>query len=98
MVVAFQADDIDQTRRAGWSVLVTGLASAVRDVSTLVRLEQLGLASWAGNDRSHWVRISLTEVTGRRRVSGEQDRQPTRQPWPDRPSLSITGHDTTRPK
>jgi len=96
MVVAFQADDIDQTRRAGWSVLVTGLASAVRDVGTLVRLERLGLASWAGNDPSHWVRIALTEITGRRLVSGEQDRQPPHHSGrTDRPSSSTTGQDTS---
>ena len=66
VVVAFQADDIDPVARTGWSVLVTGMAGAVRDVPTLLRLEQLGLASWAEGDRSHWVRISMTEVAGRR--------------------------------
>lgn len=94
MVVAFQADDIDQTGRAGWSVLVTGLASAVRDVSTLVRLEQLGLASWADKDRSHWVRIAMTQVTGRRLVSGGQDGQlPLHTSRTDRPSSPTTGLD-----
>lgn len=67
-VVAFEADEIDADTETGWSVLVTGVATAVRDVSALVRLDQLGLAPWAGDDRRHWVRISLAEVTGRRIV------------------------------
>jgi nitroimidazol reductase NimA-like FMN-containing flavoprotein (pyridoxamine 5'-phosphate oxidase superfamily) len=65
-VVAFEVDDIDADAAMGWSVLVTGVATAVRDVSTLVRLDQLGLVTWAGEERSHWVRISLADVTGRR--------------------------------
>jgi nitroimidazol reductase NimA-like FMN-containing flavoprotein (pyridoxamine 5'-phosphate oxidase superfamily) len=65
-VVAFEVDDIDPARGTGWSVLVTGVATAVRDVSTLVRLDQLGLVAWAGDDRQHWVRIAVADVSGRR--------------------------------
>jgi nitroimidazol reductase NimA-like FMN-containing flavoprotein (pyridoxamine 5'-phosphate oxidase superfamily) len=68
-VVAFEVDDFDADASTGWSVLVTGVAAAVRDVSALMRLDQLGLVPWAGDGRSHWVRISLSDVTGRR-VSG----------------------------
>lgn len=68
-VVAFEADDIDPARGSGWSVLVTGVATAVRDVSTLVRLDQLGLVAWAGGDREHWVRIAVADVSGRRVVA-----------------------------
>jgi hypothetical protein len=50
-------------------VLVTGVATAVRDVSTLVRLDQLGLVAWAGADRQHWVRITVADVSGRRVVA-----------------------------
>ena len=76
-VVAFEVDDIDPDTCAGWSVLVTGVATAVRDVSTLLRLEQLGLVPWAGGDRSHWVRIAIADVSGRRVGSGS-DRFATR--------------------
>lgn len=65
-IVAFEVDQIDERARTGWSVVVTGVANAVRDVSELVRLDQLGLVSWAGVDRAHWVRISIAEITGRR--------------------------------
>lgn len=67
-VVAFEVDHVDEDAGIGWSVVVTGVASAVRDVSTLARLDQLGLASWAGSDRSHWVHITIAEVKGRRVV------------------------------
>jgi uncharacterized protein len=65
-VVAFEVDHVDEPRHAGWTVVVTGIARAVHDVSALLRLEQLGLASWAGGDRSHFVRIVASSVTGRR--------------------------------
>jgi len=65
-VVAFEVDDIDPVTGTGWTVLVTGVATAVRDVSTLVRLDQLGLVAWAGPDRQHWVRITVADVSGRR--------------------------------
>jgi nitroimidazol reductase NimA-like FMN-containing flavoprotein (pyridoxamine 5'-phosphate oxidase superfamily) len=42
-VVAFEVDEIDPVTCTGWTVQVTGVATAVRDVSTLVRLDQLGL-------------------------------------------------------
>lgn len=65
-VTAFEVDDIRTESRSGWSVLVTGPSSAVTGVGELLRLEQLGLASWAGGDRSHWVRLQPGLVTGRR--------------------------------
>lgn len=65
-IVAFEVDRIDEQTRTGWSVVVTGVANAVRDVSELVRLDQLGLVSWAGADRAHWVRISIADITGHR--------------------------------
>ncbi len=65
-VVAFEVDDFDVVKRTGWSVLATGTATAVRDVSTLLRLERTGLVAWAGGERSCWVRIVPTLLTGRR--------------------------------
>ena len=69
-VVAFEVDDFDAVSGTGWTVLVTGVATAVRDVSALVRLDQLGLVAWAGPDRSHWVRITVADISGRRVVAG----------------------------
>lgn len=65
-VVAFEVDDIDPVGCTGWTVLVTGVATAVLDVSTLLRLDQLGLVAWAGEDRQHWVRITVADISGKR--------------------------------
>lgn len=66
VVVAFEADVVDPEQRTGWSVVVTGVAMPVTDVSELVRLEQLGLVPWAPGQRDQYVRITPGLVTGRR--------------------------------
>ena len=65
-VVAFEADEVDVDRGTGWSVLVTGVASTVRDVSALVRLEQLGLVPWDADAATCWVHLAVADVTGHR--------------------------------
>jgi hypothetical protein len=65
-VVAFEIDEIDESRRTGWSVVVVGVADAVLDVGSLVRVQQLNLVSWAPEPRPHFVRIVPAQITGRR--------------------------------
>jgi len=65
-VVAFEVDEIDEFRRTGWSVVVVGVADAVRDVGSLVRMQQLNLVSWVPGVRAHYVRIVPAQTTGRR--------------------------------
>jgi nitroimidazol reductase NimA-like FMN-containing flavoprotein (pyridoxamine 5'-phosphate oxidase superfamily) len=65
-VVAFQVDRIDEDSQRGWSVVVTGVAEPVGRTSELLRVEELGLVSWARGERSHYVRILPAVVTGRR--------------------------------
>lgn len=66
-VVAFEADDYDPGRRAGWSVAVTGRAEMVYDDAEIAAMEGLGLEPWpSAVERSFWVRIRPTSVTGRR--------------------------------
>jgi uncharacterized protein len=65
--VTFEADSYDSRRRAGWSVLVTGRAEMVYDDAEIAGLDRLGLEPWPeAVDRSFWVRIRPTAVTGRR--------------------------------
>jgi nitroimidazol reductase NimA-like FMN-containing flavoprotein (pyridoxamine 5'-phosphate oxidase superfamily) len=65
-VVTFEADDYDARRRTGWSVVVTGHAEIVYDDAELEALERLGLEPWAtAVERSFWVRIRPTSVSGR---------------------------------
>ncbi|MEU1622457.1 pyridoxamine 5'-phosphate oxidase family protein [Streptomyces sp. NPDC005722] len=68
---AFEVDHVDEALSQGWSVLVRGLATAVTDppaVRGLAEHEYSG--PWAGGDRTLWVRVVPTGVTGRRITSG----------------------------
>jgi nitroimidazol reductase NimA-like FMN-containing flavoprotein (pyridoxamine 5'-phosphate oxidase superfamily) len=64
--VGFEADSYDQASRAGWSVVVNGLAEIVDSGTGAARLDALGLQPWAGAAGRVWVRIRPSSVTGRR--------------------------------
>ena len=66
VVVAFEVDDIDERQQSGWSVLVTGFMRELTDVDDVLRADGLRLASWTGDERGHYVRITPARVTGRR--------------------------------
>ena len=65
-VVAFEVDRIDEDSQGGWRVVLTGVAEPVSGTSESLRVEELGLVSWAGGERSHYVHIVPAVVTGRR--------------------------------
>lgn len=66
LAVAFEADGIDADRRAGWSVVVRGIARTVEARAEIARLSLLGVWPWADmSERSHWVRITPKAITGR---------------------------------
>ena len=60
--ISFQIDAVDPFRRAGWSVLVQGVAYE----ATPLEVEHLTVEPWAGGDKQHWVRLVPLVVTGRR--------------------------------
>ncbi len=64
--VAFEADDADRETGEGWSVLVVGTATEIKDPHTLQVAHNLPLHAWAGGERDHVVRIAAERVTGRR--------------------------------
>ncbi len=69
MPVAYEVDGIDADRRAGWSVLVRGDARTVDNQAEVARLDRLGVWPFADAvERTHWVRISTYEITGRKIV------------------------------
>jgi nitroimidazol reductase NimA-like FMN-containing flavoprotein (pyridoxamine 5'-phosphate oxidase superfamily) len=73
--VGFQVDHVDEARRSGWSVMVTGMAETVTDEHTadLVRRTQaLPIQPFDPADKPIWVRIIPSSMTGRR-LSGESD-------------------------
>lgn len=67
MPVAYEIDGVDVDRRAGWSVLVRGDARTVDNPGEIDRLNRLGVWPFAdATERTHWVRISSGEITGRK--------------------------------
>jgi uncharacterized protein len=62
---AFEIDGIDEGERTGWSVVVTGRAEEVVDPKEVDELRQTPLLPWAPGDRSQYVRIMPTLITGR---------------------------------
>ena len=69
--MVLEVDDLDAVTRTGWSVVLRGIGEPVLDPVEVRRLEALRLQPWAGEDREHWVRIRVYEVTGRRIVVEE---------------------------
>ncbi|MGZ4649669.1 MAG: pyridoxamine 5'-phosphate oxidase family protein [Kineosporiaceae bacterium] len=67
-VVAFQVDDIRHEPGAWWSVVILGVARVCTDVAEVLRAEHTGVMSWAEGDRSCYVRIVPSRITGRRLV------------------------------
>lgn len=62
MPVSFEIDEIDHTRRTGWSVLVRGRAYE----ATRWEIEHLHLEPFVPENKGHWVRVVPDVVTGRR--------------------------------
>ncbi|MCX5254775.1 pyridoxamine 5'-phosphate oxidase family protein [Streptomyces canus] len=69
-VVAFETDDVDAARHSGWSVVVTGTATAVTDPDEHERLARTGPVSWVPAPPEVFVRIEPELVTGRELVGG----------------------------
>jgi nitroimidazol reductase NimA-like FMN-containing flavoprotein (pyridoxamine 5'-phosphate oxidase superfamily) len=65
-MVAFQADEIDTTTRAGWSVLLTGRASVIQNVDDLVAVLEPHTRPWARGRGEHVLRVNGERITGRR--------------------------------
>ncbi|MFF4255190.1 pyridoxamine 5'-phosphate oxidase family protein [Streptomyces sp. NPDC001663] len=65
VVVAFEADEFTVPTQSGWSVVVTGRATAVTDPDEHERLAQSGPRSWMPLGEAVFVRIEPEMVTGR---------------------------------
>lgn len=63
--VSFDVDHLDDALGEGWSVLLTGTASIITDPAALDQAKMLGIEPWAGGNRHTYVRIAVTQVTGR---------------------------------
>ncbi|MDX6280749.1 MAG: uncharacterized protein QOH03_1820 [Kribbellaceae bacterium] len=73
-VLSFQVDEVDVDTASGWSVIVTGVGQVLGGLD-LLQAEHGPLVSWAGDDRTHLVRIPASLVSGCRvgsRLGGER--------------------------
>lgn len=64
-VVAFEADELDQDLRSGWSVTVVGHSEPITDVDDLVAIAGTFVTPWVTGRRDHFVRIRTEQMTGR---------------------------------
>ncbi|HUC27013.1 MAG TPA: pyridoxamine 5'-phosphate oxidase family protein [Streptosporangiaceae bacterium] len=64
--VSFDVDHLDDVLGEGWSVLVTGKARVITDPDDLAHAEALHIEPWAGGDKPVYVRLTASQVTGRR--------------------------------
>jgi nitroimidazol reductase NimA-like FMN-containing flavoprotein (pyridoxamine 5'-phosphate oxidase superfamily) len=65
--VCLEVDSWDVLAHTGWSVLAKGMASEVLDQDRIDRFEDLPVRPWSRPDlRSHWVRVTVEEISGRR--------------------------------
>ncbi|CAN5683524.1 hypothetical protein BH11ACT8_BH11ACT8_31780 [soil metagenome] len=72
--LAFEVDLLDHAGERGWSVLVRGRARAVTDPSFIARVRaRWPQLPWASGTRTLLLRLSWTDVTGRRLGSGWDD-------------------------
>jgi nitroimidazol reductase NimA-like FMN-containing flavoprotein (pyridoxamine 5'-phosphate oxidase superfamily) len=71
--MAFEIDGVDDERQLGWSVVVVGRATIIRDQAEIGRLAGT-LEPWAPGDRGVFVALRCDEVSGRQvvRTSGQR--------------------------
>lgn len=65
-LVAFEVDEIDYETYQGWSVLLSGQLEPVDRPDELRALHAVWPRPWASGTRNLMVRVTPTEVTGRR--------------------------------
>jgi nitroimidazol reductase NimA-like FMN-containing flavoprotein (pyridoxamine 5'-phosphate oxidase superfamily) len=64
--IAFEVDRLDTAAREGWSVLVQGAAHRIASEEELTAAKAVAVEPWAGGERQLYIRITPTQVTGRR--------------------------------
>ena len=65
--IALEADEIDETSKTGWSVLVHGTARIVTDPDLKQRLFAAEKTPWSSADqRTIWIEVADAVVSGRR--------------------------------
>ncbi len=63
--VAFEVDALDDATRTGWSIVVKGTAEEPRRLEDYLSAEDLNIEPWAQGDKSRYIVIVPSRVTGR---------------------------------
>ena len=69
--VSFEIDDIDEISRAGWSVLVAAAPLVPATHEARGSTEDTMVQPWAPGEELYWMRIDVTEISGRRITPGK---------------------------
>ncbi len=69
-LLAFEVDHFEHPQHRGWSVVVRGRAAIIEDPDDLHTLLRVLPRSWASGSRSLYLRIAMTEMSGRRLGEG----------------------------
>ena len=65
--IALEADEVDDSGKRGWSVVVHGTAHIVTDEDLEQRLYEAETMPWAAPDqRTIWIEVADPEISGRR--------------------------------
>lgn len=78
-VVSFEVDSIEPLSHAGWSVIVTGVASEITNPTDLAEVLAANVPHWAHGSGDRVVEVPLSMVSGRLLVPGlrwDEDRPP----------------------
>ena len=63
--VAFEVDALDEDTETGWSIVVKGTADEPQKLEDYLSAEDLEIEPWASGEKSRFVIITPTQVTGR---------------------------------
>lgn len=64
--LAWEADGYDRETGKAWSVVIKGRAEEVRRIDDLMDTVDLPLFPWQGGEKSRFIRVIPTVITGRR--------------------------------
>lgn len=65
-VVAFEADQVNQPGRGGWSVSVTGVAREITEPDEIAQMRHEHISRWMEWGADRYIAISTEMVSGRR--------------------------------
>ncbi|MFD2080882.1 Nitroimidazol reductase NimA, pyridoxamine 5'-phosphate oxidase superfamily [Actinopolymorpha cephalotaxi] len=90
-IVAFEVDQIDAGHEVGWSVTVVGHAEMVTEAKEIDRLAGLSLHSWSPAEPTHFIRVRMEMIRGRRLVPHPPAHEAAQEPTQEAAQEPTTG-------